>query len=318
MSIQSSISSVSLAAGLLLLADVRTIAYHTTIQGTSSFLDIFFLAPGIHQQQHAPEVSRGEYPATGAMTTGYVFRTENEATVYYLQRVGKTGHLVTIEVLPSAPNSAPSSRDTLVRMLRMAGVAFTVAVILRLYHLRDWWAVGCMTALMTARLLNVIVIKRRSKLGWKGAAEPGVQGDLLVLLSQDRWLRMQGLVDDLKTVTSGSWLREESTAESFLVTIGTLLVYASPAVAMNASPVGGSLILCVILVSLALLGLCNALADTQKMFGRTLRTVGEPKKYRRRLDLVEELVKVHGRDDWAIGMGMVTVADREKMQKATM
>ncbi|KZT22977.1 hypothetical protein NEOLEDRAFT_1039605, partial [Neolentinus lepideus HHB14362 ss-1] len=293
------------AAGLIALADLKTPGYRIALKGTSSFLDALFLVPGIHCQRYVSNVNGAEYPATGAMTTGYVFRTENEATVYYLQRVGLPGHLVTLEVLPTAPKPALFSKDALVRALYLVGIVSTLAVTLCLYQIQDLWGLYVVAMLITARLLNILVIKRRSKLGWKGAPEPGVKGDLLILLSQDRWVRMRGLVDDLKTVTSGSWMREETTVESFFVNVGTILVYASPAVAVNASAAGGLLIGSLLLITLALLGLCNALTETQHMFGRTLRIVEPPKKYRRRLDLVEELVKVSGRNDWAIGMGMI-------------
>ena len=80
-------STVSLdAAGLVALADLTTIGIRMALTGTSALLDVFVLCPGIHRQQAAPELHGGEYPACGAMTTGYVFRVENPATVLYLQR----------------------------------------------------------------------------------------------------------------------------------------------------------------------------------------------------------------------------------------
>src|SRR6202011_327668 len=116
---------------------------------------------------------------------------------------------------------------------------------------------GVLGMLVFARLLNVVVIKRRSTIGWKGALEPGVNGDLLVLLSQDRWIRIQGLVDDLKAVTAGQWLRDETPVESFCVGFATLLVYASAVLAGNASTVGNLLLACLMLISVGMLGLCN-------------------------------------------------------------
>jgi len=69
------------AAGLVALADLSTVARRTALTGTSSLLDAFVLCPGLHRQQEAPELNGGEYPACAAMTTGYVFRVENPATV---------------------------------------------------------------------------------------------------------------------------------------------------------------------------------------------------------------------------------------------
>ncbi|KZT22972.1 hypothetical protein NEOLEDRAFT_1118487 [Neolentinus lepideus HHB14362 ss-1] len=299
-------TSVSLkAAGFIALANLQGIAHRTAFIGSSSFLDILFLAPGIHCQQEASDVNHGEYPTTGAMTTGYVFRVENQATVNFLQRVGKTGHLVTVWVHPPSPHLESFSTDTVAHTLYIVGIAQTITVVAALAHFRDFWALGVLAMLITARLCNVAVIKRRGVMGWKGAPEPGVNGDLFITLSQDRWVRMRGLVDDIKAVTSGQWLREESTVESFFVTTGTLLVYASAAVALNASTFGNSLIAYLLLSSLALLGLCNALTKTQRMFGRSIQVDGEPRHFTRRLELVNELIKVHNRQDWAITMGLI-------------
>jgi hypothetical protein len=41
------------------------------------------------------------------MTTGYVFRTENQAMVSYMQRIGIVGALVTVRVV--ADKTAPQS-----------------------------------------------------------------------------------------------------------------------------------------------------------------------------------------------------------------
>jgi hypothetical protein len=99
--------------------------------------------------------------------------------------------------------------------------------------IRAFWAISVLGLLMLAHFLNAMVIKWRSTLGWKGA-EKGARGHLLVTLSQDRWVRMQGLVDDLKVATAGKWLREETVVEGFATGLGTLLVYVSAAVAGKA------------------------------------------------------------------------------------
>ena len=71
----------------------------TALSGTAVTLDMLVVCPGIHTQQEAVSLNGGEYPACTALTTaGYVFRVENPATVYYLQRVGRTGQLTTLSV----------------------------------------------------------------------------------------------------------------------------------------------------------------------------------------------------------------------------
>ncbi|KDQ57953.1 hypothetical protein JAAARDRAFT_252760 [Jaapia argillacea MUCL 33604] len=310
----SSITGVHLeASGLVALADLRTIAYRTALTGSASIFDILFLAPGIHCQQAASEVNGGEYPAAGALTNGYVFRIENPATVSYLQKIGESGHLVNVTVLPPAKSRCGLPlRDLLATSLYLSGIALTIMVVASLVSIRDWWALGVVGMLAVARLLNVVVIKRRSTVGWKGAKEPGVYGDLLVLLSQDRWIRMRGSVDDLKTVTAGQWLREQTSVESFCVSFATLLVYSSAALAGNASTIGSLLIAGLLLISVAFLGLCNSMTKKLKMFGLSVYPEGERKSYERRLEMVGELVAISGRDDWAIGMGLYKRSNEDK------
>ena len=308
------------AAGLVAIADLKTIVYRTALTGTASYLDVFFLAPGIHQQQAASEVNGNEYPATAAMTTGYVFRVENQATVSFLQRVGKPGHLTTVHVDPPLQAGVIPTflrAEPLASVCYLTGVASTIAVVLFLGATQDWWGVGVIGMLMTARLLNVIVIKRRSQKGWKGAKEEGVKGDLMILVSQDRWLRMQGLVDDIKSVTAGQWLREISNFESFLVSFSTLLVCISAAFAGNASTLGSILVAFLLLVSAALLGLANISTTKLTMFGNIVRVDGKPKQYGRRLNMVHELLVEHPNENWAIGLGMI-VPPAGKSQQVTL
>ena len=302
---RASISRINLSAsGLIALADLKTIAYRTALTGTASFLDVFFLAPGIHCHQSASEVNGGEYPTCGAMTTGYVFRIENQATVRYLQSSGKSGRLVTVQVSP--PHEGPSHKlKPLAWLLYSFGIVTTIVVAALLGSIHDWWGLGVMSMLMIARLINITIIKRRSQIGWKGASEPGVESDLLVLLSQDRWVRMRGMVDDVKAVTAGQWLRELDTLESFGDSIATLLVYSSAALAGNVSTIGGLLLASLLLVSVALLGLCNSVTKMLRMFDRTVYVVGNSKPYDRRLTMVHELIAETKRDDWAIGLGLI-------------
>ncbi|KAF5383742.1 hypothetical protein D9615_003758 [Tricholomella constricta] len=159
--------------------------------------------------------------------------------------------------------------------------------------------------LVLARLINAVAMKRRSRKGWKGVKEEGVYGDLLVLLSQDRWIRMRGLVDDLKTVASGQWLRDETAMESFAVGFATLLVYGTTVLGFNASTLGNLLVACLLVVSAGLLALCNSMTGCLQMFDCVVRAEGKAKKYARRLDLAKELIEMSGRDDWAIDLGLI-------------
>ncbi|KIP03228.1 hypothetical protein PHLGIDRAFT_252141 [Phlebiopsis gigantea 11061_1 CR5-6] len=290
------------ALGLVALADLRVIQYRTALTGSASFLDTFLLAPGLHRQQAAAELNNAEYPAVGAMTTGYIFRVENQATVSWLLDIGRTAQLTTVEVLPPSA----SSQGVFPSVPYLAGVALTAAVFSKLVAIEDWWALGALSVLMLARLLNVIIIKRRTKLGWKGYREKeDTRGDLIILLSQDRWVRLRGYVNDLKIVTSGCWLADMSPLDILAVNLGTILTYISPALSSNATTTGNVLICGLLLASAALIGICNTITKDLNMFGRTVRVVGR-KEYDRRLTLAHELIEETGRDDWAIGLGMIT------------
>ncbi|KAK0200602.1 hypothetical protein DFS33DRAFT_1278011 [Desarmillaria ectypa] len=304
------------AAGLVALADLSIVAVRTALTGTASPLDVLLLAPGMHQQQSAEEVNRGEFPTTGSITNGYVFRVENPATVSYLQRIGRTGYLVTARVSmnPSHdPTLSQYSRivqsffvtGVLATLLYLLGPILTVVVLALLAAIQDWWGFWVLGMLIVARMINVTVIRRRSKDSkeWKGAPEKG-DGDLLVLLSKDRWVRLQGSLHDIKTVTAGEWLRDQSTLESFFVALATLLVYAAAALAGNASTMGSLLIASLLLCSAALLGLCNSWTRCLQMYDCIVWKEGMSSRYNRRLDMVKDLIQSSGQDEWAFEMGL--------------
>lgn len=201
------------------LADLSTGAKRTALTGIAALSDVLVICPALHRQQAAPELNLGEYPACGSLTTGYVFRVENPATVLFLQKVSRTGTLTQVVVsrwdnksrfwprLLSAVSIFQTASFTST-LAYLAAVSLTVVAIVLLALARELWGLGVLSVLMLARLLNTCVIRRRCESGWHGQEEPGVEGDLLILLSQDRWVRMKGSVDDLKAVTSGAWLRE--------------------------------------------------------------------------------------------------------------
>ncbi|CBF82004.1 uncharacterized protein ANIA_05381 [Aspergillus nidulans FGSC A4] len=309
------------AAGLVTIAEITAVARRTALTGTSVLSDMFILCPGLHRQQSAPELSKGEYPAVAAMTTGYIFRVENPATVCFLQRVGKTGHLTTLHVsspttfneqskknaqksasvtwrqylsILQVPGMIPalgSREQPVVPIAYTCAVCVTIAMLIVYLWLQDWWGVFCLLSLVLARLCNILVIQRRCReAGWKGAPEPGVQGDLLVLLSGDCWVRIQGAVDDLKAITAGQWMRDRSVGEDVVSAVATLLVYVSAVLVCNISKTGQVLLLSGMIVSAGLLFLANAATATMNMNGREIRVVKVSKRYFRRRDLADELI----------------------------
>jgi hypothetical protein len=335
--VQRSLPPLSLnAVGIIALAENTSIAQRTALLGNSAYLDMFVLCPGLHRQQSAPKLNGGEHPAMAALTTGYVFRVENPATVLFLQSKGKTGHLVTIEVIAS-PKSTKGGLNTRARVLLngltsfgnpkvnwvsscfyfTAASATPTLLCLFAYH-EEWWGVFYLLLLMLIRLCNVVIIRRRcSDMGWKGASEPGVKGDLLVLLSGDRWIRMQGYVDDLKAVTSGQWWRDQTSTKEFISMLMTLFTYTSTMIVGNISTFGQVMLFVLFFVSAVCLFLANVSTTAMNLYGRKLLVNGQGKKYHRRRDLADELIRETGREDWAQRLGMVVdsnAADIEPKQ----
>jgi hypothetical protein len=285
------------------------------------------LCPGIHRQQAAPELNGGEYPACGAMTSGYVFRVENPATVLYLQKVGLTGQLTTLSVKSIEHNGSLVSKvisslctfqnasfTSSFAYLFAAAMTFTALVILTCSN--DWWGLIVVGFLCISRLCNVVIIRQRTKVSWQGASEPGVKGDLLILLSQDRWIRMRGMVDDLKAVTSGQWLREMTFIESSFAAFATVLVYLDAALASNVGQAGKIILLVLLIASAGALAIANETTKMLQMHGRVVKVDGPRKKYERRLEMAKQLIKESGRDDWALRMGMIVRRNDEKTSPA--
>ncbi|KAL8661662.1 MAG: hypothetical protein Q9168_008362 [Polycauliona sp. 1 TL-2023] len=302
----SQFNPLSFLPGLLTLSPLTSIPQRTALRGTS-LLDPLVLAPGLHLQSTANELHKAEYPACAALTSGYVFRVENPATVFFLQRISRTGCLT--ELKASGPTSSsrflPTRDEVLTSLGYYAAYACSAFAAWTLYALNDFWGLFFISILMHIRLINHVILRRQSQPGWFGAPEPGIQGDLFILLSQDRWVRIHGLVDDLKALTSGTWLSEPSTLEAFFGAVAKLLVYANVAIGGKATDAGVCIIVSMLLVNAGLIALDNLRIRRLSMYGRTMDVVGEPKSYARRRDLAEHLIKESGRDDWAVAMGLI-------------
>lgn len=295
-------------AGILVLVDLPIVPERTIYRG-ASWIDTFVLCPGMHLQQSASELNHGEYPATAAMTTGYVFRVENQATVSFLQNIGSTGRLTTVNVRASPKRvNFSDAKSVLGLLLYVCTVLMTLAAVVYALVIADWWVLIAFLCLMVSRFINIKIFKDRAVSQWYGAKEPGVNGDLLVLLSQDRWIRLKGPVDALKAVTSGRWLRDMTRQERSAENVAKMLVYACAAIpAPNATSAGNLALVCVLLGSALLLGCANMLINTETLFMHdcVLAVKERSKQYVRRLDLSHELIKETGRDDWARQLGMI-------------
>lgn len=286
--------------GLLALADTDAIALRTVLTGSSSWIDALLLCPGLHRQHKAESLSNGEYPACAAMTTGYVFRVENPATVHFLQRIGRTGQLTTVFV---------SKQDDTASALSYTSAfpaALSVTTMAYLISLSDWTALLYLCLLAVVRLINTVVIRRRSRIVWHGSSEPDDAGDLLVLLSYDRWVRIRGYTNDLKAVASGRWLHEPGFTDECMMSCSTLLAYVAPILVANATRDGQYVVALLLVASAIMLGMINRSTDFLSMKQRVLRLDGERKAYKSRSELARELISQSGRNDWAYAMGLIT------------
>lgn len=285
--------------GLLALADLNIVAQHTALNGTSQWWDVLVLCPGLHRQHKATQLSDGEFPACAAMTTGYVFRIENPATVFYLQSVSETGKLTNISV-----SKAKSQSPEGARFVHLAAGSSLVAIAL-LVSLSDWWAVSYLLILFVIRLINTALVRAQARVKWHGQSEPGQLGDLFILLSYDRWVRIRSEVNDLKAATSGRWLRRPTAFEDTMSGCATLVSYAGPTLAANATLTGQIIVAVLLLGNVAALASVNYLTTELRMKDKTLQVHGVRRAYERRSILASELIAESGRSDWAVAMGLI-------------
>lgn len=178
-----------------------------------------------------------------------------------------------------------------------------------LASLGDMNAVAAWSMYFVARQINIQVMRRRQSVEWKGKKEPGAKSDLLILLSNDRWVRVQGRTDDVKVVTSGAWLRDPTLLERMALTSASIMIFVNAGVIGSATREGQMLLMTYMLASTFLLEICNELNDELRLLGRTI-IVQSRKAYERRLYMADELVEEVGRDDWCAKMGIIL--EREK------
>lgn len=285
--------------GLLALADLDIIAQRTALNGHSSWLDTLMICPGLHREHRAATLHSGEFPACAAMTTGYVFRVENPATVFYLQFISETGKLTNLSVSKADTQSSNGAH------FERLAAGSSVAAFAIMVSLGDWWALSYLLTLVLVRSINTTTVRSQARVDWHGQREPGQLGDLFILLSYDRWVRIRGEVDDLKAVASGRWLRRPTKFDDAMSGCATLLAYAAPALSANATLKGQLVVAILLLANAAALASANYLTTSLYMKDRILQVQGARKSYERRRILADELIAESGRADWAVAMGLI-------------
>jgi len=303
---------------ILLLANISSLTplhIRAALTGRPPWADVCLFCLGMQTPLRSSTLNDGEYPACAALTTGFVFRVENQATIWYLQRTGRTGSLTTLTVL------SENARDG-IKGFRLGGtllvyLPFLPLLLLCIYLIftpRRSTLLLTLVLLLTSRVLAIVTLRQQTAPSWHGAPEPGVLGDLLVLLSEDRWIRLKGPVDDLKAVTSGSWLIKATPFQSWLDWVGRALPYAAAIILVNADDRAKLALVACVLSTHGLVSWQNRACKQLVINGRTVRLMeggDRVKRYKRRLDMADELIKETGRDDWAIKLGVVNAEHRD-------
>ncbi|KAH8201991.1 hypothetical protein TruAng_003834 [Truncatella angustata] len=293
------------ASGLLALADLSTIAQRTAITGGASWLDALLLAPGLHYQQAADALGKETAKCEalenvqGKMSA---YNITNPATIRYLQTVGRQGEIVTVDVgmipqrsyfrrasrgQPQGQRStiwhgSSSDHGWLSHVLYLASPMLTVTAVVFLVLLREWYGLAFLMALMLSRLLNIWVIKQRSRPKQPIPPDPDASHMItqyLVDLGNGRSVCLRGMADDLQSITTSTWLRNKTHIEGYLEAMATLIVYLVAAFSGNMTQVGGIIFMALLLVTAGLLGLSNAHARTLKMHGRLAAPTSERLAY---------------------------------------
>ncbi|KAL6872396.1 hypothetical protein HDV57DRAFT_511478 [Trichoderma longibrachiatum] len=299
------IPNLSLSAGgLLALADLNTIAQRTAIAGGSSWLDAFVLAPGLHYQQ-AADLLTPEYNGVSSSSKLVLSTLDGQKTrlvvsnvgmVKYLRRLwereGKYG-VVTLYVGEDDAFAFGSSLSVLLgydaegnkegdrrkrgkvrevlemdwvsHVLYLLSPLLTVAAIVLMVLLQDWWGLGFLLALMLSRLANIWAIKARSK---PGARQDSEMTEYTIDWGDNRRVILRGQDADLRAVTTEAWLRAKTTLEGYLEAMSKLIVYMVASLSGNLSQAGAVVLMALLLVSAGLLGLSNAHATSLRMHGR--------------------------------------------------
>ena len=305
------------AGGIVTLADITTIAERAALMGAVSWFDVLIIAPGMHLLQRSAELASGGATLQAAeIRKGYIFHVGNGAMVGWLQSVGKPGHLVDVVVEPTGGVNPIFASGTLATITYFLAPTITIIAVILLGIWREWWSLAIIFVLMFARLVNVAVMKRRSKPGWKGAPSNG-PGDLLILLSGDCWIRMRGMHDDIKVVTVGQWLDSMTALERFAIAGTTFLVYLTAALSANATTLGNIMLMVVLFLEVGFLSLSNKFTIGIYMYRRVAKVTRMPRGYSSQLDMANELIEESGRRDWAVGLGIVPELPRHEGQAQT-
>ena len=299
------IPSLSLSAGALIaLADLQTIAQRTVLAGGSCWFDAFILAPGLHYQQAADAL--GRHVSNDEASTALEARCEgsddrhpisNTVVVNYLRKVCAEAKVqpVTLDIGLDEVSEALVERlscllgqrrrkaganqrlfdiDWFSHLLYLASPLLTIGALVFIILLKEWWALGTISALMLARVFNIYIIKQRCK-PILPEPPPTASEDAIIEYTVDldggRRVLLRGRAADLRAITSQVWLRDKTHMEGFFEAAAKLLVYLVGAFSGNLTQAGSVVLMALMLASAGLLGLSNAHLKSFRMHGRVAR-----------------------------------------------
>lgn len=159
--------------------------------------------------------------------------------------------------------------DWLSHALYIMSPLLTLSAITLSILLTDFWALGFILALMLSRILNIWAIKHRSLTILPIPSNPSIPPDRHTEYTVlGTTIRLRGLDTDLQALTTSTWLRAKSHLDGYAEACAKLIVYLVAALSGNLTQAGALVLVCLLLVSAALLGLSNAHARGFWMHGR--------------------------------------------------
>lgn len=171
--------------------------------------------------------------------------------------------------------------DWLSHVFYLMSPLLTMAALTFMVLLGDWWGFGFILALMVSRLLNIWIIKARSKPGDRPPNSPRPNDNLpteyTINLGTNRKVVLRGLNSDLQAVTTQVWLRNKTNIDGYLEAVAKLIVYMVASFSGNLTQSGAMVLMTLLLVSAGLLGLSNAHVRGLQMHGRIARPELEKK-----------------------------------------
>lgn len=156
---------------------------------------------------------------------------------------------------------------------------------------RIGWALALTAALMLSRILNIFVIKQRSRPKPKFLPPPFSHPlsfdprmaritQYTINISPVTTVILRGLSTDLQALTTTVWLRPKTHAEGYLEAIAKVLVYLVAACSGNATQAGNLIMLVLLLVSGGLLALSNASVKGLRSGGKVVAPSPEDRRAR--------------------------------------